>query len=305
MDAAPGFGRTVRDARMRYVRNFLPWIPGDDLPEYADGVPITGALRAARQAGTLPVGAAWFSRPSRPAEELYDTVADPHELRDLAAHAAAQADLLRLRESLRSWMRTTRDTGILPEPILRREAARAGSEWAIFHPGDAAADAAALARYDAILAAAWQVAEGHSAESFAAGRADREPAVRYWAACGTGWAAVRAGDAGGSAAEPLAALLADPEPAVRVAAAGWLLRSKAAASRAAALDGLAAEMRSAEPEVRMAALVTIDGVGAAAQPLWKDAAALEFDKSEEYSRRTVERIRRRRAGDGATAAGAP
>jgi hypothetical protein len=55
----------------------------------------------------------------------------------------------------------------------------------------------------------------------------------------------------------------------------------------------------------MAALVTIDGVGAAAQPLWKDAAALEFDKSEEYSRRTVERIRRRRAGDGATAAGAP
>lgn len=305
MDAAPGFGRTVRDARRRYVRNFLPWIAGDDLPEYADGVPITGALRAARQAGTLPAGAAWFSRPSRPAEELYDTAADPHELRDLAAHAAAQSDLLRLRESLRSWMRTTRDTGILPEPILRREAARAGSEWAIFHPGDAAADAAALARYDAILAAAWEVAEGHSAESFAAGRADREPAVRYWAACGTGWAAVRAGDAGGSAAEPLAALLADPEPAVRVAAAGWLLRSGAAASRAAALDGLAAEMRSAEPEVRMAALVTIDGVGAAAQPLWKDVAALEFDKSEEYSRRTVERIRRRLAGDNATAAGAP
>ena len=296
MDAAAGFGRTVRDPRFRYVRNVLPWIAGDDLPEYADGVPITAALRAARQAGTLPAGAAWFSRTSRPAEELYDTAADPHEIRDLAADPAAQADLVRLRESLRSWMRATRDTGILPEPLLRREAARAGSEWAIFHPAAAAADAAALARYDAILAAAWAVAEGHPAEFFAARLRDREPAVRYWAVCGTGWAAVRAGAAGGSAVEPLGALLADPEPAVRVAAAGWLLRSDAAVRHAAALDTLAAEMRSDEAEVRMAALVTLDAVADRGRPLWRDAAALEFDKSEEYSRRTVERIRRRLDG---------
>ena len=83
---------------------------------------------------------------------------------------------------------------------------------------------------------------------------------------------------------------------VRVAAAGWLLRSDAAARHAAAIDTLAAEMRSDEAEVRMAALVTLDAVGDRGRPLWRDAAALEFDKSEEYSRRTVERIRRRLDG---------
>jgi uncharacterized sulfatase len=291
MDAAPGFGRSVRDGRFRYVRHFLPWIGGDDLPVYADGVPITGELRAARQAGALPAGAAWFSRTSRPAEELHDARVDPHEIRDLAPLAESQADLLRLRESLRMWMRSTRDTGILPEPLLRREATEAGSEWAIFHPADAAADAAALARYDAILAAAWSVADGHPAEFFAARLTDPESAVRYWAACGTGWAAVRELGGGGPAVRSLVPLLADEEPVVRIAAAEWLLRTKATSHGGAALDVLAAEMRSAEPEVRMAALVTIDAVGPASQRLWQEAATLEFDKSEEYSRRTVERIR--------------
>jgi arylsulfatase A-like enzyme len=290
MDAAPGFGRSVRDGRFRYVRHFLPWIDGDDLPAYADGVPITGELRAARRAGTLPAGAAWFSRTSRPAEELHDAPADPYEVRDLAALPESQADLVRLREALRAWMRSTRDTGILPEPLLRREAARAGSEWGIFHPADPAAAAAALARYDAILATAWSVADGHPAGFFATRLADREPAVRYWAACGTGWAAARADD-GGATAERLVPLLADEEPVVRIAAAEWLLRSRAASHADAALDVLAAEMRAAEPEVRMAALVTIDGVGPATRSLWREAAALEFDKTEEYSRRTVERIR--------------
>lgn len=76
MDSAPGFGRSVRDQRFRYVRNFLPWLDGDDLPPYADGVAITGELRAAKKAGSLPPGASWFARTSRPADELYDIAAD-------------------------------------------------------------------------------------------------------------------------------------------------------------------------------------------------------------------------------------
>jgi uncharacterized sulfatase len=108
-------------------------------------VPITGELRRARREGTLPAGARWFSRPSRPAEELYDVAADPDELTDLAADPRHRADLERLRDAVRSWMRDTRDTGIVPEPILRREALVAGSEWAVFHPqGDDAAAAVRL-----------------------------------------------------------------------------------------------------------------------------------------------------------------
>lgn len=124
------------------MRHFLPWIPGDDLPDYAAGVPITGELRAGRDAGTLPSGAGWFARASRPAEELFDAAADPDEIADLAADPTHDADRARLRIALEHWMRQTRDTGILPEPILRREAAAAGSEWAIFHPSDDDAGAA-------------------------------------------------------------------------------------------------------------------------------------------------------------------
>ncbi len=96
MDGAPGFGRSVRDARFRYVRNFLPWLDGDDLPDYATGVAITTELRAVRAAGNLPRGASWFSRSSRPAEELYDVTADPAEVHDLAGDPTHRPDLDRV-----------------------------------------------------------------------------------------------------------------------------------------------------------------------------------------------------------------
>ena len=285
MDAPPGFGRSVRDARCRYVRNFLPWLDGDDLPDYAAGVAITNELRAARRAGTLPPGSRWFSRTTRPADELYDVTADPDELHDLSADPARRADLERLREHLRGWMRGTFDTGILPEPILRAEARRAGSEWAIFH-GEPATTA--RARYDAILDTAWGVAEGRGADFFADRLASGDAAVRWWAVAGTGWAASRA------ASDPTPALvprLSDGDPAVRIAAASWLLKCGSPTAADAARAALAAEIPTTDRDVRMAALVAIDDAGKAARPLWPAAAHLELDNREEYSRRTVDRIR--------------
>jgi len=291
MDACAGFGRTVRDARLRYVRNFLPWLDGDDLPPYADGVPITGELRAARAAGSLPPGAAWFARSTRPVEELHDVVADPDGIRDLAADPAHAADLARLRGRLRDWMRETRDTGILPEPLLRREAAAAGSEWAIFHPepGTAAATAA-RARYDAILDVAWDVAEGHDRGHFTGRLSAPDPAVRFWAACGVGWAATRPGapaDDGGTAAL-LVPLLDDPEPVVRIAAARWLVATGTVDPGLAALGGLAA---SGDPDVRFLALAAVEQLGLAGRPLWERVAALEFGKDERYAGDVAGRIR--------------
>ena len=127
-------------------------------------------------------------------DELYDINADADELVDVARDTRHGADLERLRGTLRRWMRETKDTGILPEPILRREAHAAGSEWAIFHPKVAADAAAAQTRYDTILAVAWDVAENHDAEHFSERLTDTDPAIRYWAVAGTGWAAKRGGD---------------------------------------------------------------------------------------------------------------
>lgn len=293
MDAAAGFSRTVRDARFRYVRHFLPWIPGDDLPDYAAGVPITGALRAARAAGTLPAGAAWFARATRPAEELFDAQADREELIDLAADPGHAADLARLRGVLEEWMRETRDTGILPESILRREARAAGGEWAIFHPpGDTAAVAR---RHAGILAAAWDVADpvplGHHARRLG----DPDAAVRFWAVSGAAWSALRPGGHGDrrAAAAALAPLLADADLAVRINAARWLCRLDPGDEDRPALGVLAAAVRSDDPDVRLAALVSIDEIGDRGRPLWEAVATLKLGDGEEYARRTVERIRAR------------
>ncbi|MFM7243538.1 MAG: sulfatase [Planctomycetaceae bacterium] len=298
MDAPPGFGRSARDARFRYVRNFYPWLDGDDLPDYATGVAITGELRAARAAGTLPPGASWFSRTSRPADELYDVVADPEELHDLAHEPARRGDLERLRTAVRSWMRDTFDTGILPEAMLRAEARKAGSEWAIFHGGD---PASARARYDAILEAAWAVADGRDATFFADRLTSADPAERWWAVAGTGWSAKRAG---GDPTAALAPLLADADPTARIAAATWLLRCGTPTAGDEARATLAAEIPATDPDVRVAALVAIDDLGEATRPLWPAAAALDLDKGEEYSRRTVERIRQKVQSDGPTGAAA-
>jgi len=287
MDDTPGFGRSVRDPRFRYVRNFLPWLDGDDLPAYADGVAITGELRAARTAGTLPPGASWFARTSRPVEELYDVAADPDEVVSLAHDTRHAADLKQLRETLRNWMRETKDTGILPEPILRREAHAAGSEWAIFHPQDAADAARAERRYDAILAVAWDVAEGHDATHFSDRLTDADPAIRSWAAAGSGWAAQRGGDP----AHALRPLLSDPDPTVRITAANWFLRCGTETATDAALAVLLKEACGDAPDIRLAALVAIDQLGDAARAVWPAAAAIEPSKDEEYARRLVERLR--------------
>jgi len=293
MDAAPGFGRSIRDPRFRYVRNFLPWIDGDDLPDYASGVPITGELRASRAAGTLPPGATWFARTKRPAEELYDVTRDPDQLRDLATDPAHAADLGRLRGSLRAWMRSTRDTGILPEAILRREARQAGSEWAIFHPSGSPQEAAAVARYDRILAAAWAVAEDPMPAETVARLTDADAAVRFWAVQAIGWHAAATDDG----VARLEAALGDAEPAVRIAAARWLIASRPGTAPADAIAALEAAIRGDDADIRMMALVVVDQLGDRGRPLWEAAATVDVSKDPdfpaEYSRRTIARLKRR------------
>lgn len=295
MDAAPGFGRSVRDPRFRYVRNFLPWLDGDDLPDYASGVPITGELRKARIAGTLPSHATWFSRTSRPAEELYDVAKSPYEIYDLAGDSTYDSDRVRLRDALRTWMIQTRDTGIMPEPILRREAKAAESEWAIFHPGKDR-DAEAAARYEAILAAAWDVADQPADAPWLERLASLDPAIRFWAVHGISWGAARTGDdAVAPTRATLEPVLSDVDPVVRVVAAWWFLKLGGDDNKPA-LDVLAREMKSSDPNVRQQALVAIDSVGEASRPLWSAAAAMEAGKAhkaDEYSRRMIERIRAR------------
>ncbi len=291
MDSYPGWGRSVRDARYRYVRTSMPWIDGDDLPPYADDVPITGELRRMRAAGKLTAGADWFARASRPVEELYAVVDDPDEVDDRATDPDEAATLHRLRERLWAWMRSTRDTGVLPEALLRREAAVAGSEWGVFH-GHEATD---QTRYDAILKAAWEAGTPSRLEAHRDGLVHHEPAIRYWSVCGTGWSAVNRGIEADAAIAALKPLLADPEPIVRVVAARWLVACGATGDGLAALGEL---IESEDAGVRLAALVEVEQLGLAARPLWERVAAITPRSDERYASDVIVRMQARRAAAG-------
>jgi len=295
MDASPGFGRSVRDARFRYVQNFLPWLDGDDLPDYASGVPITGELRKAKTAGTLPAKATWFARVVRPTMELYDITADRDEVENLADTEHHADDVERLGKVLHDWMLETRDTGMIPEPILRQEAKAAGSEWAVFHPGNGH-EAESDERYRSLLLAARNSANQPMDTPWTEWLESTDSAFRYWTVHGMGWEAVGAGPFPADfIAGSFKPVLGDSNATVRISAAWWLLELGTDDAKPA-LDVLARETKSDDPNVRQQALVAIDQLGDKGKPLWNDVAAIEIHgkhKADEYSRRAIERIRKR------------
>ena len=100
--------RAVTDGRFKYIRNHyedIPRTPGAD----AIRSPTFQAMRRLRDAGKLtPAQMACFVKP-RPAEELYYTAADPHELKNLAGDPRFTAELKRMREALAFWEKGTGD----------------------------------------------------------------------------------------------------------------------------------------------------------------------------------------------------
>lgn len=118
MDEAPDRVRTVRSKQFRYIRNFHPGLPYAQWVNYMDEMPTMKAWRKEAFAGTLnPVQMAFFAR-TKPAEELYDVAADPHETKNLAASADHAKVLADHRTALEAWIKETKDLGEVPEKDL-------------------------------------------------------------------------------------------------------------------------------------------------------------------------------------------
>jgi N-sulfoglucosamine sulfohydrolase len=100
--------RAVRTERFKYIRNDYPDLP---LTPSADGWrgPTADALRQLRNAGKLTPAQARIFQAPRPAEELYDIQADPHELRNLAGDPKYARTLAQLRVTLEQWAKDTQD----------------------------------------------------------------------------------------------------------------------------------------------------------------------------------------------------
>ena len=108
--------RSVRTERFKYIRNFFPQRPQLQPNRYKDGKPIVQRLRELHQKGQLdPLTESILFAPARPREEIYDLVADPHEIKNLADDPAHAEIVVQLRNRLEHWMDDSNDHGRHPE----------------------------------------------------------------------------------------------------------------------------------------------------------------------------------------------
>jgi len=113
--------RAVRDERFKYLRNYYPE-RGYYLPlTYREQMPIMQELLFLRDQGELKEAQSQWFRESKPLEELFDTLTDPHELHDLAHDPAYSDKLLELRAELDSWLSGFEDKGMMSELDLINE----------------------------------------------------------------------------------------------------------------------------------------------------------------------------------------
>jgi len=111
--------RSVHDERYHYIRNFSDGPTFSSLNRYKEKCfPIHPLMREWHAAGRLTGPARELMERRGPSEELYDTEADRHEVRNLADSPRPEhrEALARLRGALESWMVETGDRGAVPEP---------------------------------------------------------------------------------------------------------------------------------------------------------------------------------------------
>lgn len=265
VDEVCEMSRAVRDARFRYIRNYMPHRARMQYSYYSEQTPTRQVFRRLAAAHQLTGAPLEFMSPGKPPEELYDTVEDPHELVNLVESPQHQEVLTRMRKALWPWMIEKRDTGLLPEAeIYTRSEGTTPYEMAKLD------QKFPVAR---ILGAAELVGKGpQHRDELAQLLADSDSAVRYWAAVGL--------LAMGSQAKPSETVLlkasADSSPCVRIAAAEALC---AIGQEAKALPVLIAALHHDDGWVRFQAAVILGKIGPKALPALPDIKALLDKKS--------------------------
>jgi N-sulfoglucosamine sulfohydrolase len=118
MDIEYDMMRSARDARFLYIRNFSPELPYAGHIIYRNQSAIMQEWFRLQAERKLTGPAALWMRTHRPAEELYDTIADPHQIHDLSEDLKHAPTLARLRKAVTEWMARTGDQGLVNEPEM-------------------------------------------------------------------------------------------------------------------------------------------------------------------------------------------
>ena len=111
--------RAVRDKRYKYIRNDFPERPFYMPLAYREQMATARELTRLRDKDSLDVEEALWMAPVKPAEELYDTWSDPHELQNLAGQTAYEETLIQFRQECARWRQEVEDKGMITEKELR------------------------------------------------------------------------------------------------------------------------------------------------------------------------------------------
>src|SRR5690606_23486164 len=95
--------RSVRDSRFRYLRNFAPDLPYSQVIGYMEIGRTMQVWRRWNEEGRLNEIQKAFFAPRKPAEELYDSEADPFETKNLAGDPRHAGKLKALRAACDDW----------------------------------------------------------------------------------------------------------------------------------------------------------------------------------------------------------
>lgn len=283
MDERYDIIRMVRDQRFRYIRNYEPLKSYYQYMNTPEKGTTMADLRRLHDAGTLAPIPEMFFAPRKPVEELYEVDLDYHEINNLADDPAYASTLARLREVHLQWVRDTRDTGLIPEPVLVTEEKRLGNRYDILRQNDDATFSTRLAHI------ANQASIGPAAlPELVAALDDPQPSIRYWGAIGIG----NIGKPAANSIVPLlTAALEDSSIIVRVAAARALCRL---GKPTKALPVLTAVLKDGAQWERLHAANVLDEIDDQARPaLAAMHAALEprpdLEQAGKYTVRVINR----------------
>jgi uncharacterized sulfatase len=253
VDESFDLSRSARDGRWLYIRNFMPHLSWMQPERYSDASSFRREFRRLAAEGKLADGPLGYAAPRRALEELYDTQADPHQLRNLAAVPAHRRTLERMRGTLREWMLSARDAGLLTEPQMWERLGATATPFELArddrcYPLKRLLDAADLAGRDGAESRQMRLLR------------EREDGLRYWGAVGLG----ASEGLSERSREALARALGDASPAVRIEAAAALAQNGVTGRPLRVLER---ELGVSSPEVVLHAARALELLGARAQPV--------------------------------------
>ncbi len=210
IDEAFDLSRCLRDQRWLYVRNFHPHLGWHQPENYSRDEELRLEISRLAEAGKLNAAQMAYAGGDRPVEELYDTLADPHQIRNLAGDPQHAATLETMRDDLWArWMRGHEDIGVFAEGQLIEETGNRPRSTGFNRK-----------RQAACFTAVDRIGRPGALADAAKALKDADPHVRIWSAM----ALHAAGPAAARYREALTAALDDAAPEARIEAAVALVK---------------------------------------------------------------------------------